>query len=254
MNILPLFAGITASMLHVITGPDHLAAVSPLAIESKRKAWKVGLLWGTGHVIGMLIIGILVYLFRDMIPFEKISAQSEQLVGVVLVVLGIWTFVKIYRKETHHKHPHFHTEKEHTPFIHVHTHQHQPETRLPDRRTAVRLDEPTPNNESHTHTHARPVNNALSTALFIGIIHGLAGVAHFLLLLPVLGFQKNGEAALYIIGFGIGSVLAMSLYALILGRIATKIEEGHNNNFSLGIRLVAGMVAIIIGLYWFFAF
>ena len=39
----PLFAGIIAAMLHVISGPDHLAAVTPFAIESKRKAWKIGL-------------------------------------------------------------------------------------------------------------------------------------------------------------------------------------------------------------------
>ena len=39
----PLFAGIIAAVLHVISGPDHLAAVTPFAIESKKKAWKVGL-------------------------------------------------------------------------------------------------------------------------------------------------------------------------------------------------------------------
>ena len=53
----PLFAGIIAAMLHVISGPDHLAAVTPFAIESKKKAWKVGLFWGIGHLLGMLSIG-----------------------------------------------------------------------------------------------------------------------------------------------------------------------------------------------------
>ena len=32
-----LTAGLLASILHVITGPDHLAAVLPFAIETKRK-------------------------------------------------------------------------------------------------------------------------------------------------------------------------------------------------------------------------
>ena len=34
----PLTAGILASVLHVITGPDHLAAVTPFAIEIKEKS------------------------------------------------------------------------------------------------------------------------------------------------------------------------------------------------------------------------
>ena len=47
----PIIAGIIASMLHVISGPDHLAAVMPFAIESKKKAWKIGLFWGFGHIL-----------------------------------------------------------------------------------------------------------------------------------------------------------------------------------------------------------
>ncbi len=230
MAHLPLFAGILAAMLHVITGPDHLAAVSPLAIETKRKAWKVGLLWGIGHVAGMMAIGILVYLFREIIPFENISAYSEKLVGIVLIGLGIWTLLKIFREEHQHKHPHYH-EAQTTPYIHVHSHDHQHAT-------------------GHQHTHTRPQKKNLTMALLIGFIHGIAGIAHFLLLLPVLGFESNLQSAQYIIGFGVGTVLAMSLYALVLGKIATKLQEGHNQNFATGIRLVAGMVAVIIGLYW----
>ena len=55
----PLFAGIIAAVLHVISGPDHLAAVTPFAVESKKKAWKIGLFWGFGHIGGMLLIGII---------------------------------------------------------------------------------------------------------------------------------------------------------------------------------------------------
>ena len=34
--ILTFFLGIIASATHVMTGPDHLAAVTPLAIENKK--------------------------------------------------------------------------------------------------------------------------------------------------------------------------------------------------------------------------
>jgi cytochrome c biogenesis protein CcdA len=99
----PLFAGIIAAVLHVISGPDHLAAVTPFAIESKKKAWKVGLFWGIGHLTGMLFIGILFLIFKEFIPIEKISEYSEKLVGVVLIILGIWIFVRIFWEEKHHR-------------------------------------------------------------------------------------------------------------------------------------------------------
>jgi hypothetical protein len=92
MIVYPLFTGLIASMVHVLSGPDHLAAVTPFAIESKKKAWKVGLFWGFGHFLGMLSIGILFILFKEFIPLEAISEHSEFLVGIVLVALGCWVF------------------------------------------------------------------------------------------------------------------------------------------------------------------
>ena len=40
----PLVAGILASMLHVISGPDHLAAISPWLLKLKRKPGKLAYL------------------------------------------------------------------------------------------------------------------------------------------------------------------------------------------------------------------
>lgn len=90
-----LVEGIIASSLHVISGPDHLAAVTPIAIESKSKSWLVGLFWGIGHTAGVLLIGLLFLLFREILPVEKISEYSEQIVGIVLVAIGVWALIKV---------------------------------------------------------------------------------------------------------------------------------------------------------------
>jgi len=66
----PLLAGTLASMLHVISGPDHLAAVTPLVIETKSKAWKIGLSWGLGYLIVMLLIGVLFLIFKEHIQLN----------------------------------------------------------------------------------------------------------------------------------------------------------------------------------------
>ncbi len=99
-----LFTGLLTSVLHVISGPDHLAAVTPLALSGKLKSWFIGLFWGIGHVVGALIIGGLSILMRDLIPIDKISAHSEQIVGLMLILIGAWAFFRMRKMEHHHEH------------------------------------------------------------------------------------------------------------------------------------------------------
>jgi ABC-type nickel/cobalt efflux system permease component RcnA len=228
-----LTAGLLASILHVITGPDHLAAVLPFAIETKRKAWKIGLSWGIGHLVGMIAIGVLFVLFKEIIPVEKISEHSEQLVGVVLIGIGFWAFYKIFKTKKNHKHLHIHSEE--APIIHKHKHKHT-------------------HNITHQHKHPKDLKQSYFASFWIGILHGLAGISHFLILLPVLGFKSQTDSVLYIIGFGSGIILAMTTFAFVIGKIASSARTGHNDFFFNGIRLAGGLFAIIIGVYWCFSF
>ena len=54
-----LLAGFAAGLLHVFSGPDHLAAVAPLASNRARGQWLTGLQWGIGHTMGVLLIAML---------------------------------------------------------------------------------------------------------------------------------------------------------------------------------------------------
>ena len=51
-------AGLTAGLIHVLSGPDHLAAVAPLANDRSR-AWRTGFLWGLGHSGGVFAVALL---------------------------------------------------------------------------------------------------------------------------------------------------------------------------------------------------
>ena len=64
----------------------------------------------------MLLIVVLFLVFKEFIPIEKIADHSEKLVGFVLIILGIWIFVKIFKEEKHHEHTHVHVEG--NPMIH----------------------------------------------------------------------------------------------------------------------------------------
>jgi len=103
--VLALIAGLTAGFFHVLAGPDHLAAVAPLAVDGDRAAWRAGFSWGLGHTAGVMLVGLLLLAFRELIPVAALSAVSERVVGVALVGVGLWG---LWRARTAHAHGHQH--------------------------------------------------------------------------------------------------------------------------------------------------
>jgi hypothetical protein len=103
--MLALLAGLTAGLLHVFSGPDHLAAIAPLATDGDRRNWMTGLQWGVGHTAGVLLIAVLLLILKVQLPLEAISAYSERLVGVALIGVGVWGIWKAAgRAITPHSH------------------------------------------------------------------------------------------------------------------------------------------------------
>lgn len=229
---IPLLFGFIAAMVHVIAGPDHIAAVGPLAINTKFRPWLIGMSWGIGHLIGMLIIGVLFFFFRELIPVEWISTNSERLVGLMLIVIGFWGIYKMFisRKENH-KHVHTHNDEKGNSFVHTHGHDHKSEAK-------------------HSHLHDAPERQTYLAALGIGILHGLAGVSHFISLLPTLAFSNSFDSAMYLIGFGVGTIMAMVLFSFLLGLIAEKSIKLKDSFVFSSISGLVGISAIFVGFYW----
>jgi hypothetical protein len=96
--IFAAFAGFAAGLLHVFSGPDHLAAVAPLAAGRDRAKWRTGLQWGVGHTIGVLLIAGLLLIIREQLPIDLISAYSERIVGVALILVGGWGIRGAWRR------------------------------------------------------------------------------------------------------------------------------------------------------------
>ena len=128
--MISVLTGFVAGLIHVLSGPDHLAAVAPLAVEGQRRAWMTGLRWGFGHASGVVLVGVLSLLLRDVLPVDLISSWSERLVGVVLIGIGLWGFRQAF---TRHLHTHEHSHGGH-PHVHVHLHLHS----LPGRPRCLR--------------------------------------------------------------------------------------------------------------------
>jgi len=231
----PLIIGIIAAIIHVLSGPDHLAAVAPITLKNDSKSWLIGLLWGIGHILGMMIIGILFFFFRDLIPVEFISNQSEKLVGLILIIIGLWVYFRLFRKnksDNQHSHIHTHNDSEGNAFAHYHSHNH-----------VVR--------EGHIHKHQK--KQSIFPVLSIGVLHGFAGISHLIGLLPTLAFSKQTEAIMYLTGFAIGTIIAMIIFSVVLGLIGkTTTKNNNKKQMYYFLNIAAASIAIFVGFFWIY--
>src|SRR5438105_4065970 len=118
--MIAFFTGLLAGIIHVWSGPDHLAAIAPLAVRRPKRAWIPGARWGFGHSAGVAVIGLLSLWLRDLLPVDLLSTWGERLVGVMLLAIGFWGFRKAFKNQIH-THEHEHGGDRH---VHVHVHSH----------------------------------------------------------------------------------------------------------------------------------
>jgi len=96
--MLTIVTGALAGLFHVLSGPDHLAAVAPLAASDRERGWIAGWTWGVGHASGVVVVGIIAVLLRDVLPpVPVISAWSERIVGGALIAIGLWALLRSMR-------------------------------------------------------------------------------------------------------------------------------------------------------------
>jgi hypothetical protein len=187
-------AGFIAGLLHVFSGPDHLAALAPLSLKAGRRAWAVGLRWGLGHASGVLLVAAVAFGLKQVIHLESLAGWGERLVGATLIVLGLWGLRSLFRERLH-AHPHHHDDGDH---VHFHVH-----------RAGEVHDAP----QAHVHLHA---------AFWVGTLHGLAGTAHLVGILPSLALPTARETAGYLGTFAVGTLLAMMSFAMVLGWLSER--------------------------------
>ena len=164
---------------------DHIAAVASLATKSFSlgQTIKQGIAWGIGHTVTLFIFGSLVLFSNSLIP-ENLTQWLEFAVGVMLVLLGVDVWRRLIRDRIH-----FHAHSHDDGHRHFHAHSHK----------GQQFAGTHPENHDHEHADKFPIR-----ALFIGLMHGMAGSTALILLtlktisLPVWGL-------VYIALFGVGS-------------------------------------------------
>ena len=215
-----LLSGLTTGVIHVFTGPDHLAAVAPLAVEKRDAGGRIGLTWGFGHSAGVIAVALVALLLRELLPLERLSTWSERLVGVVLIAVGLWAVRKASKIEVHgHAHAH-------QGDAHAHLHAHV---------------------DVKPHAHHR--GEHVHAAMAIGVLHGFAGSAHFLGVLPALALPSRVAAVSYVLAFAAGTVLAMGGFGAMIAAVVTRTTI-PGTRFYQGVLAIMGALSIAVGVYW----
>lgn len=208
-------------MLHALDA-DHIAAVSGLASTRPGFGNSVRFCarWAIGHGLALMVIGIAVLFLGMAIPVE-LSEFAESLVGLVLILIGAYVLYDLLRKKAH---LHFHKHDEMTRHAHWHTHhKHQ-----------VREKE-----ETHHHGHG---------AVMVGLMHGTAGSAPLLALIPLGKLGSPWYGISYLALFGTGVFISMLVFGGVLGSLFSWLNR-HGNSFVRSMRALVALGSMSFGSY-----
>ncbi len=211
--ILVLLLAMGLGALHAFDA-DHIAMVTSLAGSQSgfKKSVMYCTRWAFGHALTLLLLGAVVFLAGLTVP-AALGHYAELAVGIFLIVIGLSLLLSIRRQQIHiHYHEHDGLPR------HAHWHSHA-------------------NDKSHRHKHR---------ALFIGSLHGLAGSAPLLALIPLAVNHQPLTGFVYLILFSLGVVIAMLVFGGVLSLVADGLRRLGNRLF-ITFRIMISLVSIGIG-------
>lgn len=185
-----LLLALGLGMLHALDA-DHIMAVSALTAKRPSVASSMRFCshWATGHGLALFSIAIGVFVLGAAIP-ETLSHWAESIVGAVLITIGclvLWEVVRCGLQLGFHHHD---------PDIH-HLHWHQ-------------------QNHNRKQDHS---------ALCVGLLHGTAGSAPLLILVPISNMGSALDAMSYVLLFALGVVLSMLIFGGLLAQLYQKLAR-----------------------------
>lgn len=194
----PLLFAAVVGFTHAFEA-DHLVAVSNIVTKrsSTKLAVKDGIYWGLGHTSTILLIGLIMIIGKATF-LNGYFGYFEAIVGVMLIILGLYRLYKYFIKK-----------------------------------------------ETHTHDHVHDGNHNL--AYGVGLIHGLAG-SGAMILLVMTEIKESLNSMIYLVIFGLGSVIGMLVAAGIFSLPFSK-KFTNSNVLQLALVLISSLLCIGYGAY-----
>jgi sulfite exporter TauE/SafE len=222
------FALITSSLLigaaHAFE-PDHLAAMSSLAVErsGSRKLASRGALWGLGHTFTLFVLSMAVIAF-DVVLGSQTSIILESLVGIMLIILGLQLLTAAAGFSVH-RHKHSHGTDGHHSHVHIHL------------------------KPGHDHLASKPSHLHRITIdwkpLAIGMVHGAAGSGALIVMIAAVT-QEAMTAGLYVLAFGFGSIAGMAAVSLAAS-LPLSLVAKHRSRWLKALKVTIGLFAAGMG-------
>jgi ABC-type nickel/cobalt efflux system permease component RcnA len=221
--------GILLGMQHALEA-DHVAAVS--SVVSRRQglrsiSWH-GAMWGIGHTLTLLVVAGTCLMLKTGID-DKLAERLEFGVGIMLVGLGAHVLWRLWRDRIH-----FGTHHHNDGTLHMHAHSHRHDV---------------PHHKQSAHDHAHP-QRAHGRTLLVGAMHGMAGSAA-LVVLAASTFTSGPIGLVYVLLFGLGSILGMAALSAIIAVPLTWTARSLTVA-NRALQAVIGIATLAVGLHVLF--
>lgn len=216
INILLLAFGL--GLLHALD-VDHLLAVSGLSgmrSQGMKHSLAFSVRWALGHGSSVLIVGSLVLFFGMAVP-EKFSSIAERLIGFMLLGIGLMLLLDWSRKRSS---------------LTMHRHDKMP--------LHLHIDTLKPVNPMHQHKHG---------TVLVGLLHGAAGSAPLLLLLPLTNMNSPMLGMAYLLLFSVGVLLSMMIFGGLLGNFFARLQKTNRQRVE-SLRLCLSIIMLSVSIYW----
>ena len=220
-SITLISVGFTLGLVHALDA-DHVMAVS--AMSNSRVGFTRSIAfcanWALGHGGVLMVSGLLLFGFGIGIP-ESFAWYAELFVGVFLVAMGslcLWRFHRERISLVEHRHG---------EVLHRHW-------------------------QVEGSGHAGEIDGdrvQRHTPVMVGVMHGLAGSAPALALVPVVAHGELLTALVYLALFSLGVMLAMLVFGLGFGVTQHYLQQKFLRFFHVFRNLVA-TGSILLGGYW----
>ncbi|HET7463206.1 MAG TPA: sulfite exporter TauE/SafE family protein [Longimicrobium sp.] len=209
MQLLPLVTALVAGFAHALE-PDHMAAVTTFVSRRPRPAEAVS--FGLRWGVGhsaAILVVGTVLIALDLRLSERLARGLEFGVGGMLLGLGAWLLWSVLHERAHRMADPGHH--------HHHPHHH-----------------------GHRHGHG---------TLWVGMAHGLAGTAPLVAAVTATVTESPWVAGAYLLLFGVGTTLAMGMYAMVAGLVFDQAGS-HVPRLGRTLRTLTALGSAVLGVAW----
>ncbi len=256
---------------------DHIAAITDITSsqEDRRSSLFFGTLYALGHALVVFVIGCFAIVLGERLPSD-VDSVMERIVGVTLVILGVFVFVSLvrhgrefrmrsrwmlifsgaraaYRKVRPERRgelgsDHVHLEQP----VHVHASEGD--------GVALEVGEDLPVSEWHHGHHGRPghhhhkhpepdafMNYGVRTAFVVGMIHGVGAETPTQLVIFLTAAGASGKAAgvAVLATFILGLLVSNTM--ITLGTSFGFLRASQNWTIYVTVAVLTGAFSLVIG-------